>query len=192
MSYSAALGYDREMTPSHPPDKSALSEQRKVDHEAACALIEFLCKLGDEDEAQRMAEKIEPLALASQFIFAIDAEGDEAFIAPKASFLRDDNGAFEYWDVLSPVIHLMPPGSRDTSGVGFWYFNGAFKGAAELGTYLLNAGFQWSLGAQLYVDEDIYPGADGQAMRTMKAIIEAREIGESIGEGMESKKTMRI
>jgi hypothetical protein len=153
------------------------------DISAALDLIQFLANLGDEAQADNMARKVHPKALASQFVFAVCSTGEQAFITPAAGFEREDNGAFEFWEVLSPVSHILPPDFEDTSGTGFWHTPGYANGS-DLAALLLDLGFMWSESAQKFFEVEL--GVDS-ALEAIRALVEARAIADGAQAGRTSE-----
>lgn len=129
------------------------------------------------DKLYATASKLDPIALANQYTFAICRDTDSsdktrlwACITPTAVWLKDH----VCYDMTSPIGHLLPAKSGDVNDCGSWVVHGFEKKTPlELATFLLAKGFQWDPVYQTFLD-----GCGGtRCGRQLAALVQARNAG---------------
>lgn len=136
---------------------------RFIDVEKARVLAEKLANFwntDDDDEAferlEARFEKLDPVAAASQYTFAISfsSDGLAAIITPSCVW-RDESRCH---DQESPISHLLPDGSDDLNGCGTWDIPGYTEGdpacVPAMALDLLSRGFVWDEAFQEMIDRN--------------------------------------
>jgi hypothetical protein len=147
------------------------AEATRSKAEAARKYVDQLLDRSDDGEHGDLydaASKLDPIALANQYTFAIFGEGAfgacGACITPTSVWLNEQC----CYDQGSPLEHLMPEGSEDLNECGTWMVGGyEEKTPLELATFLLSKGFLW--------DREFQDFIDTKAGEELEAIDQARQ-----------------
>lgn len=138
----------------------------------------------DEDLLERLynsAGKLNPVALANQYTFAICRDDESsaqemtwACVTPTQVW----DSEHCCYDQGSPIEHLLPAGSEDLNESGSWVVHG-FEDATPLAlaTFLLAKGFQWDPAFQVFIDD--CAGVD-QCSGQLAALLAARQAGPGL------------
>lgn len=130
-------------------------------------VVDLMLGRFDEDHERdfwKMAERVNPIALANQFIFALTSEDESIVIISPLKYFETDGVCY---DQESPIGHLLPDDSDDLNGCGTWQIPTDLT-PTELAVDLMARGFVWNKAFQDFIDAD--------AMSFMTPILEQREL----------------
>lgn len=129
----------------------------------------MLGRFDDEHERDfwKMAERVDPIASANQFIFALTFEDESVVIISPLKYFETDGCCY---DQESPIGHLLPEGSDDFNGCGTWQIPTNMT-PTELAVDLMARGFIWNKDFQEFIDAD--------AMNAMTPILEQRALEQT-------------
>lgn len=120
----------------------------------------------EDGDLDAKARKLDGVAWANQFIFAMGDGGEYVFISPLKYY--EDEGCC--YDQESPICHLLPSESDDVNGCGTWEI--PFAGTpTDLAAHLMSLGFLWREDFQSFIAKD--------AMAVMQPVMDWRALEAS-------------
>lgn len=139
----------------------------------------------DHDALMERIDKLDPVALANQFTFAVCQTPDEDLMAAitPTCYWKEDECCF---DQESPIGRLLPSGSDDINGCGTWVIPG-FSEPAALALHLLSLGFVWDAEFQDLMDDE-----DNPTLPDLAPLIDGRALTASASRGAPSSAGSRL
>lgn len=168
---------------------------RFLDVEKARVLAEKIAHFwenDDDDDAMEKytarCDKLDPIALASQYTFAICLSDDGLVAIVTPTCVWEDDGYCH--DQESPIGRLMPAGSDDLNGCGTWQIPGydSADDVPKLAFDLMERGFVWDPDFQEMIDEN----QDQPSMPLLTPIVEGRALEASAKSGASHGRAPRV